>query len=159
MWSEESRKKISESRKGKKWPEEVKKKMSESHKRYFQNGGTAWNQGMKMSVEHRQKLSEAHKGQKGFWLGKKRPPFKSLENYGKLKGEKHPRWKGDEVGYGALHDWVRKYLGEPDTCEHCGRSNLSGHLIHWANKSHEYKRDLNDWLRLCVPCHSQFDSN
>ena len=71
--------------------------------------------------------------------------------------EKANRWKGNEVGYDALHSWVKRKLGRPDTCEHCGRSNLGGHMIHWANKSQEYKRNLEDWLRLCASCHKQYD--
>ena len=53
---------------------------------------------------------------------------------------------------------IRKQLGRPDTCEHCGINGLRGLKIHWANKSREYKRDLSDWLRLCVSCHKKYDS-
>ena len=65
------------------------------------------------------------------------------------KGEKNLHWKGNGVGYGALHDWVRSRLGEPKKCEYCGKDNLTGHKIHWANKSRKFLRDVNDWLRLC----------
>jgi len=74
-----------------------------------------------------------------------------------LRGDKHWMWKGDEVGMTALHLWVVRRLGKPDTCEHCGKSGLKGAQIHWANKSHEYKRELSDWLRLCVSCHRHYD--
>lgn len=72
--------------------------------------------------------------------------------------ENHPAWKGDNASYAAKHMWVYKRLGKPNTCEHCGRSNLSGRMIHWANKSGKYIRDLNDWLRLCVSCHHKYDN-
>ena len=75
----------------------------------------------------------------------------------KVPEEEHPRWKGDAVGYGALHDWVVKHRGKPSTCEHCGKSKLFGMRIHWANISGEYRRDLSDWFRLCVKCHSKYD--
>ena len=79
---------------------------------------------------------------------------------GKLMSkDKSSNWKGDKISYRALHRWIENWLGKPDTCKHCGRSNLSGHLIHWANKSGEYKRDLEDWIRLCVKCHKQYDAN
>ena len=74
-----------------------------------------------------------------------------------LSEENSPVWRGAKGIYRSLHRWVEKHLGHPDTCKHCGRSNLSGHLIHWANKSHKYKRDLEDWLRLCVKCHKKYD--
>ena len=72
-------------------------------------------------------------------------------------GKENHQWKETGMSNTALHNWVRRYLGRPDICKHCGRSNLSGHAINWANKSHEYKRDLEDWLRLCVKCHRAYD--
>jgi len=72
-----------------------------------------------------------------------------------LRGENHPLWKGDAVGYRALHSWVVRHLGRADggACTRCG----SDKNMHWANKSHEYKRDLGDWTRLCQSCHFKFD--
>jgi|SRR3990167_8143697 len=67
------------------------------------------------------------------------------------------QWKGDDVGYFTLHKWVARHKGKPDTCLHCERTNLSGRSIHWANRSGQYRRDLGDWIRLCVWCHGKFD--
>ena len=72
----------------------------------------------------------------------------------KNSGKNHHGWKGDLVGYGGLHYWVHKEKGEPKECEHCGRKNIR---LYWANKSHEYKRDVDDWLSLCAKCHSLYD--
>lgn len=69
---------------------------------------------------------------------------------------KHPRWKAIGVGYGALHQWVGKHLGNPKRCEICGLSDPR-RKYYWANKSKLYKRDLTDWLRLCCPCHRRYD--
>lgn len=79
------------------------------------------------------------------------------QNRIELRGKKHPSWNGNKVDYSTLHQWVRRYLGKPDTCEHCNTSDLSGRQIHWANKSGSYKRRLDDWIRLCAPCHKKFD--
>ena len=73
------------------------------------------------------------------------------------KEENHPQWKGDKVGYGALHEWVSRHKGKPTKCEKCGKDGLTGHKIQWANVDHEYKRDLDDWIRLCPKCHSKYD--
>ena len=70
--------------------------------------------------------------------------------------EKHWAWKGENVGYFALHSWVRRKLGTPQKCEHCGKTETGRY--YWANKSHEYKRDLTDWLRLCGKCHAGYDN-
>lgn len=66
-------------------------------------------------------------------------------------------WKGDSVGYTALHEWLYRWLGQPNTCENCGKSGLTGHQIHWANKDHEYRRNRTDWIRLCAKCHKNYD--
>lgn len=76
-----------------------------------------------------------------------------------IRDEQRYNWKGENVSYSGLHKWVVRALGKPNTCEHCGRTNLSGKLINWANKSHEYKRDLADWVRLCTRCHGEYDKN
>lgn len=75
----------------------------------------------------------------------------------KFCDEKHHRWKGDSVGYDALHRWVAKKLGKPNTCEKCHQSGFNRYQIHWANKSRTYKRELSDWLRLCAKCHYHYD--
>ena len=72
-------------------------------------------------------------------------------------GDKHYAWKGNEVGYTALHMWIYKMYGQPDTCEECGKSNLKGKFINWANISGNYLRGRDDWKRLCKSCHVKFD--
>lgn len=65
-------------------------------------------------------------------------------------------WKGENASMVAIHAWVRRHRGIPQKCEHCGTTDAS--VYHWANKSHKYYRDLSDWIRLCVPCHSKYDN-
>lgn len=129
--------------------------------------------------EHKRKLSLSHMGQSGHWTGKKftqehkeklskshankrnspktefkkglTPWNKGLKGY--LKGEKNHKWKGDEVGYYALHTWVKRNYGAPRKCSNCG----SIKNIQWANVSHQYTREKNDWIQLCVPCHRVYD--
>lgn len=83
--------------------------------------------------------------------------YKHKKNQGFQKDEKHYLWKGDKVGYYALHHWINKKLGRPGTCEICGITGLWGKKIGWANKDHKYKRVLKDWMRLCRKCHRQHD--
>lgn len=72
-------------------------------------------------------------------------------------GNKHWNWQGDSISYKGLHLWVHKTLGSSSRCEHCGFQSNSNRKIHWANKSHQYKRETSDWLRLCVSCHKKYD--
>jgi hypothetical protein len=105
--------------------------------------------GKKRSDLTRLKLSLSHR--------KERPNRRGVPIF-KNRGENHFNWKGDDVKYLALHTWITRKLGKPDTCEHCGKSKLNGKHIHWANKNHTYKRNLNDWIRLCVSCHRLYDN-
>ena len=58
--------------------------------------------------------------------------------------------------YNTLHRWVERKLGKPMHCTHCGSTDKNRYA--WANKSREYKRDLDDWIRLCYPCHRRYDN-
>lgn len=71
-------------------------------------------------------------------------------------GENHHNWK-NEVSYSGIHKWVQWHLGNSTECENCKKTDLNPAQIHWANISHQYKRDLTDWVRLCVSCHSKLD--
>ena len=74
------------------------------------------------------------------------------------RGENNPRWKGDDVSYQALHNWVASKLGRPTKCDFCGLEDKKrARYFDWANKNHEYKRDLINWVRLCKKCHRDYD--
>ena len=65
--------------------------------------------------------------------------------------ENHPNWKGEDAGYSAKHNWIRKVLGKPSKCDRC--QTITAKRYEWANKSKQYKRDVADWERLCTSCH------
>lgn len=71
-------------------------------------------------------------------------------------GKNHHNWKGDDVSYVGLHMWVARHLGKPKLCSSCGTTD-ENLRYDWANISHEYQRDLCDWIRLCRKCHADFD--
>lgn len=83
-----------------------------------------------------------------------------------LTGEKNGNWSNN-AGKPALHTWVKRQLGNPLKCKHCGvlgkaKKRIDGSTrwtIEWANKSQEYKRDILDWLPLCVSCHRKYDDH
>lgn len=139
-------------------PKGLKYKIKKINPAWFKKGFNPWNTGTIGVVksnsgsfkkgEHVSKKTEFVKGQ-NVWN-------KGIE-YIKLRNEKHPKWKGNIVGYEALHTWIARKLGKPKTCEHCGKSGLTGRQIHWANKYHTYIRNLNDWIRLCSICHGKYD--
>jgi hypothetical protein len=132
-------------------------KQSNTGRTHFKKGFVPWNKGIKYTEEQKAKLdlSGLKVPQKGHCKGRQ------AWNKGKSNvwflGEKSKWWKGDDVGYFSLHCWVRRHLGTPNKCEHCGDESLKRRQYHWANVSREYKRDLDDWIRLCVKCHKEYD--
>jgi len=89
-------------------------------------------------------------------IGRKQPKewIEMIKNL--ISGENNFNWKGNKVGYRALHNWIENHLGKPLNCSNCGLNKIpkgKKRYFQWANISHKYKRDLNDWIRLCVKCH------
>jgi hypothetical protein len=107
------------------------------------------------SIEHRQKVSLKLKGRIPWNKGKKYE-LNQYPAHRKLLGENHLLYKGEEASYVAKHEWVRQRLGKPQKCEHCGTTEKR--MYHWANLSGEYRRELSDWVRLCVSCHHLMDN-
>lgn len=69
--------------------------------------------------------------------------------------EKTPNWKGDRVGYVGLHAWIYRKQGKARKCAICAEKRPRH--VHWANISHKYKRDLNDFIQLCALHHFAYD--
>lgn len=126
------------------------------------------------SLEHRKRLSLAHRGKK----------YKPMSNRGKKNiseaqkgripwnkglnkdtnsaikkmaenrvGEKNWMWKGDKATYSSLHCWVRDHLGKPKKCIDCG----SEKRVQWSNENGLYLRDLKDWKERCPKCNRLHD--
>ena len=130
---------------------------------------------------YRQHMSDVHKGKihsgsfkKGHTIqntGRTRfkvgniSPFLGVRHYGK---ENH-KWKGDEVMYGALHDWIKREYGKPIKCENKNciypRKTRHGKLLigpvrfEWANIDGIYNREKKHWKMLCASCHRLLDNN
>lgn len=86
---------------------------------------------------------------KGVWWRSKRCQSCARSN------ENSSVWVGDKVSYPALHTWIRNKLGTPRYCSNCDGKKAKA--FDWANISREYKRDVNDFIRLCRSCHKKFD--
>ena len=68
-------------------------------------------------------------------------------------GEGNPAWRGDNVGYYSLHNYVRRRKVKPEFCEICN----VGPPTHLANITLVYNRDLDNWKFMCPKCHSDYD--
>lgn len=105
---------------------------------WLQPGHEPWNKGKATGV------TPWNKGMKGIRLSPE-TEFKP--------GHTPTNWKGDEVGYFALHAWLRRAYGDPEACEQCGVAEL----VQWANRTGLYLREREDWLHLCPKCHRRYD--
>lgn len=97
----------------------------------WNKGKSSWAKGKKFSKEHKEKIAAA------------------------LKNENNGQWKGDNVGLGGLHKWVKRRLKKPERCQNCSIKTIELDL---ANISQEYKRELTDWEWLCRSCHMHKDN-
>jgi hypothetical protein len=103
----------------------------------------------KFTEEHRRRISEARKKIRGY---KHRP--ETIEKMRLVKlGERNPIWKGDNVSYRSLHEWIGNHLPKPEYCQICNKDKP----YDAANISGRYLRDLNDWQYLCRACHMESD--
>lgn len=77
------------------------------------------------------------------------------KNGRKISGKNHHLWKGDNVGYFALHHWLKRHKKKMNICESCGTKDSDWY--DWHNISGEYRRDVDDFIELCRKCHYRFD--
>ena len=156
--SKEWCRKKSESMKGKNNPffgqkhsEETKKKMSESGKGKIISSKTIQKMvksrsGYKHSEETKKKISNSNSGKKSPW---------TAERNRINSKEKHSRWKGNDakLSYPGIHYRMKLFIKKPEFCEMC-------HIkppYDLANKSGQYLFDTNDWYYLCRSCHALTD--
>lgn len=64
------------------------------------------------------------------------------------------KYKGDDAGVTEKHAWLRKLFGKANHCEYC-HQNKSRFL--WASLTHDYTRDVEDYIQLCDLCHRNYD--
>ncbi len=61
---------------------------------------------------------------------------------------KNPNWKGNKVGYTALHGYINRNYKKPLLCENCKKVKP----YDLANKG-IYDRNIKNWEWLCRRCH------
>ena len=131
---------------GRKLSQETKDKMSSKRQ-----GKDNPFYGHKLSEENRRKLLESWKGRKHSEETRKKM---SKSSKGKNSNEKHYLWKGDNVGYHALHLWVRSRLPKPQYCQICHKISSCYDL---SNITGIYNREFKNWKYLCKSCHVRYD--
>lgn len=64
-------------------------------------------------------------------------------------------WKGDNVKYSGLHQWLRRKKGSAKNykCIDCGKQARD-----WSNVNHLYKRHISMYVPRCRSCHKKYDN-
>lgn len=72
-------------------------------------------------------------------------------------GAAHHNWKGEKVGYHALHVWINRKKDKTGFCSICGAERYT----EWGNVSEDrsYSRNLGDYIEVCKPCHLDLDGH
>ena len=100
-----------------------------------------------------------------YWLGKKRPEMQSPEFREKMSKIQKERvalglnnfGDGTATGYWSIHQWLYDNFGKANHCENPECLGLSK-IFHWAKKvGCEYERKRENFMQLCVKCHSLYD--
>lgn len=115
-----------------------------------QLGRTPWNKGIHTGIIPKTAFK---KGVRFNPLGEFKKGVRYSQNTEFKKGNIPHNYKGDNVGYNALHTWLYRQIGKATSCTKCGSTTN----VQWANKSFEYKRELSDWTELCYKCHRRYD--
>jgi len=99
-------------------------------------GNRAWNKGLTKETDERvRKYGESN-------IGK--------HNH---KHSNNPNWKGDNAKPPAIHYWIKKNKQKTKKCEIC----FCEKKLELSSRTHEYKRDLNEYRWLCRSCHQKYD--
>jgi hypothetical protein len=123
-------------------PSGLKYNIKVKNKAWFKKGNVPWNEGKKLPYD------VWNKGTKGV-VKENRTSFKKGENV----ADENFAWKGDRVGYFALHTWMRRNFDWAEECKFCGsKDNLE-----LANIEYIYNRDPKNWEVLCHGCHQKYD--
>lgn len=114
-------------------------------------------------------ISKAKKGRSNGLEGHKMSETAKVKIRMANSGERNKNWKGNKVGYVALHERVRKMLVR--VCTHCKTTEkIEAALSHEAqslktdimkvngkDRIVRYSTDIDDYFPLCRPCHKQYD--
>jgi len=87
------------------------------------------------------------------WMKKFEIPRRTLKET--TKGIKNPNYNNlkKNPSYFGVHSYIRRYKPKPEGCEICGSKSK----LELSSKTHEYKRDVDEYRYLCRSCHELYD--
>ena len=109
--------------------------------------------GKKHSPERIERIRAGLLGPNNPWRGRHHSKETKEKMSRAVISERRYNWTGDNVGYKALHKWIRTHLLEPEQCQNCDRKTD----LDLSNITGEYSRDFINWKYYCRLCHNRFD--
>lgn len=111
--------------------------------------------GRKLTEEHRKKIGNALRGRektREFKEKMRKVALKRVEN------GTHNFYKGDNIGYMAIHSWLYREFGKARRCENSGCKYENPKMYVWALvKGKKYERKRENFMQLCQSCHMKYD--
>ena len=77
----------------------------------------------------------------------------------KRRGKDNQNWKGDNIGYTAIHIWLTTNFKKPTKCEHPNCSGKSKQIEWCLIKGKKYERKRENFICFCHSCHFKYDMN
>ncbi len=71
-----------------------------------------------------------------------------------IRNDRAPWFKGDAVGYRAVHTYLSKHFPKSGTCDECHEAKRTDYAL---IKGREYSRNREDYRELCRRCHIVYD--
>lgn len=69
------------------------------------------------------------------------------------RGENHYKWQKNP-NYKAIHLWLSKHYQKTGKCSFCKKRRYT----QWAKRQGKvYKRNIDNFIELCIPCHKRYD--
>lgn len=128
------------------------------------HGGYRWNLGKHLSEETKMKISKAHKGKmltlahrEAIGAAARGKRFDADRMTRVPRGANHSSWKGDNIGYEGIHRWLGVTFGKANRCEGANCKGISDNYQYALRKGMPYARKRENFLMLCVSCHSSYD--
>ena len=78
--------------------------------------------------------------------------------------ERCHNWRGDNIAYRGLHQWIVSNYGKADKCNNREKQilkfacSLKSKKFEWAKlKRKRYERKVENYIQLCKSCHNKYD--
>lgn len=150
--SEETRQKISQANKGRKVSEEVKQKLRERNKALGIKPPSP--KGKKFSLEHRQRLGEAQKGNKKGWIDGRNSDINHIREQAKIRAQRRRDTQKNNGGSFTRKEWELLKQKYEYKCAICGKQEpeiklTKDHIIPVCKGGHS---NIDNMQPLCKKC-------